>query len=215
MIRLIGIDGDKGAGKDTLAEVLIRQFGFTKLAFAQPLKDMLAEVFLIAPITFEDRVLKEQAFSNPIELTSYHIQRILDYLEMKGIKITDQAIKDSLSMAGTILHTPREMMQIVGTELVRTHVGYETWVNLWSIEQSKYTKVVAPDARFGNERDAITVRMGKNVLIQRPGLTNGDKHSSENNHGEEKDYDAVVTNDIDKAALQSEFAMWYTTVRDK
>ena len=213
MVRLIGIDGDKGAGKDTLAEVLVRQFGFTRLAFAQPLKDMLSEIFLIAPITFEDRVLKEQAFTTPVMLTSYHINRILDYLQSRGITVSSDSREAALTLVGAKLHSPREMMQIIGTELVRTHVGYETWVTLWSREQAKYEIVVAPDARFKNERDAITLRCGKNVLIKRPELISADSHASENNHGKDSEYDAIVTNTIQKVALQSEFAMWYTHVK--
>lgn len=38
---LIGVTGAKGAGKDTFAKRLITNHGFRKLAFAQPLKDML------------------------------------------------------------------------------------------------------------------------------------------------------------------------------
>ena len=215
MLRLIGIDGDKGAGKDTLAEVLIRQFGFTRVPFAKPLKDILSEVFLLPPITFEDRILKEQAFPVPMELTSYHLQRILDEIELRGIKVSDQSVRDCLSMKNTLLHSPREMMQIVGSEMVRLKVGYDTWVNLWVREQAKYDKVVAPDARFQNERDAISVRMGKNVLIKRPDLINADSHISENNHGKDEAYDAIVTNTVSKQALQSEFAMWYTVKKDK
>lgn len=214
MLRLIGIDGDKGAGKDTLAEVLVKRFGFTRLPFAKPLKDMLSEIFLLAPITFEDRVIKDQPFAKSIELTAYHIQRILDYLELCGIKISDQAVKSSLQLAGTSLTSPRHMMQFIGTELVRQRVNQETWVILWCKEQAKYSKVVAPDARMPNERDAITVRMGKNVFVKRPG-TGGDSHVSENNHGKESDYDAIATNNTDIFTLQSDFAMWYTIVKDK
>lgn len=215
MLRLIGIDGDKGSGKDTIAEVLIRNYGFKRLAFAQPLKDILSEVFLLSPDSFEDRVLKEELFPVPLELTSYHIQRILDCIELRGIKVTDQAIRACLLMAGTKLHSRREMMQIVGTEMVRTNVGYETWVTIWSKEQEKYDRVIAPDARFANEREAITVRKGKNLLVKRPGLKSNDGHASENNHGADADYDAVVNNVVGKQQIQSEFAMWFTTIKDK
>lgn len=215
MLRLIGLDGDKGAGKDTIAEVLIRHFGFVKVPFAKPLKDILSSIFLIAPITFEDRTLKERLFTNPIELTTYHIQRILDELELRGVHISDTAIKACLAMHGKKLYSPRELMQFIGTEMVRTHIGYDTWVNLWSKEQARYSKVIAPDARFANERDAVSVRSGKNVLVKRPSLINTDSHASENNHGLDSDYDAIVNNVVSKVQIQSEFGLWYTTVSDK
>ena len=215
MVRLIGIDGDKGAGKDTLAEILIKQFGFTRLPFAQPLKSILSQVLFIAPEMFEDRVLKDSPFKVPMLLTQYHIKMLLDELELRGVKITDQAIKECMKFAGITLVSPRHLMQVFGTDMVRTHIGYDTWVNLWAKEQAKYDKVVAPDARFPNERDAITVRMGKNVLVKRPELNNADSHISENNHGQDSDYDAIVTNTVSKQALQSDFAMWYTVIKDK
>lgn len=215
MVRLIGIDGDKGSGKDTLAEVLIRQFKFTRLPFALPMKVMLCEVFELHMDTFEDRKIKDSPFSQPVVLTSWHIKRILDYLELSGIKVTDDMIKQALLKAGTVFVSPRHMMQYVGTELVRDIIGKDVWVTLWCREQAKYDRVIAPDARMPNERDAITVRSGKNVLIKRPGLINSDSHLSENNHGNESDYDAVITNSISKQELQSEFAMWYTVIKDK
>lgn len=215
MLRLIGIDGNKGAGKDTLADALITRLGFKRLAFAQPLKDMLAEVFILPPITFEDRALKDAPFNVPLTLSSYHIQRILDYLELSGIKVSDTSIKAALTLSGTVFHTPREMMQLVGTELVREKVGKDTWVTLWCKEQAKYDKVVAPDARMPNERAAIAERLGKNVLVKRPDLDQTDAHASENNHGADNDYDAIATNSGGKHKLQSEFLMWYTVVCDK
>lgn len=215
MLRLIGLDGDKGVGKDTIAEVLIKRFGFKRLAFAQPLKDILSEVFLLDPESFEDRVLKEEVFTVPLILHCYHISRILDAIELRGIKVTDQAIRACLLMAGTKLHSRREMMQIVGTEMVRTNVGYDTWVTIWSREQAKYEKVIAPDARFQNERDAISVRKGQNVLVKRQSLKSNDAHASENNHGTDADYDAIVNNDTDVYSIQSQFAMWYCVIKDK
>lgn len=215
MLRLIGLDGDKGTGKDTLAEVLIKRFGFKRLAFAQPLKDILSEVFLLSPDSFEDRILKEEIFPVPLELTSYHIQRILDAIELRGIKVTDQAIRACLLLSGTKLISRRAMMQIVGTEMVRTNVGYDTWVSIWAREQAKYERVIAPDARFQNERDAISVRKGQNVLVKRPSIQSSDGHASENNHGEDSDYDAIVNNTTDVYDIQSQFAMWYVTIKDK
>lgn len=42
---LIGITGKAGAGKDTLAELMWKGLGFTRLAFADPLKRAAQEIF--------------------------------------------------------------------------------------------------------------------------------------------------------------------------
>ncbi len=44
-IQAIAIAGKKGAGKDTVANHLVKNFGFTKLAFADPLKDAIEDIF--------------------------------------------------------------------------------------------------------------------------------------------------------------------------
>lgn len=54
---LIGTAGPAGSGKDTVADYLVKYHGFEKMAFAGPLKVMLASVGLAEP---EDRAMKEQ-----------------------------------------------------------------------------------------------------------------------------------------------------------
>ena len=52
---IIGIAGPAGAGKDTVADFLVSHYNFTKLAFAGPLKEMLAAGGFPEPV----RELKE------------------------------------------------------------------------------------------------------------------------------------------------------------
>lgn len=54
---LVGITGRAGAGKDTIADYLVRERGFIKLSFAGPLKAMLAAAGMPEPA---DRAAKEQ-----------------------------------------------------------------------------------------------------------------------------------------------------------
>ena len=42
---IIGVAGYKGAGKDTIANVLQTSFGFEKMSFAQPIKDIVHDTF--------------------------------------------------------------------------------------------------------------------------------------------------------------------------
>lgn len=54
---LVGITGRAGAGKDTIADYLVREHGFTKLSFAGPLKAMLAVAGMPEPM---EREMKER-----------------------------------------------------------------------------------------------------------------------------------------------------------
>ena len=42
---IIGISGFKGSGKDSLGEVLTNTFGWRKMSFAQPIKDLTHTTF--------------------------------------------------------------------------------------------------------------------------------------------------------------------------
>jgi hypothetical protein len=45
MPTIVGLTGEKGHGKDTVADHLVRHHGFVKLSFAGPLKDGVAAIF--------------------------------------------------------------------------------------------------------------------------------------------------------------------------
>lgn len=57
---VIGLSGQAGAGKDTVADYLVQSWGFSKVSFAGPLKDAISSMFCITKAQMEDRKLKEQ-----------------------------------------------------------------------------------------------------------------------------------------------------------
>lgn len=54
-MKLIGIAGRAGAGKDTIADYLVREHGFTKVSWATPLKDALAAMGFPEPANRDDK----------------------------------------------------------------------------------------------------------------------------------------------------------------
>ncbi len=56
---IIGLTGKAGSGKDTIAMNLVENYGFTRLAFAQPIKTANMSLFGLSPCQMEDRKLKE------------------------------------------------------------------------------------------------------------------------------------------------------------
>ena len=58
--KLIGIIGLKNSGKDTVGDYLVSEFGFTKYAFAHPVKQVCKTIFSLSDEQLEDRVLKEK-----------------------------------------------------------------------------------------------------------------------------------------------------------
>ncbi len=56
---LIGISGNKGVGKDTVANHLVNIFGFQRYSFADPIKRCLTDMFDVPRSLFDDPSLKE------------------------------------------------------------------------------------------------------------------------------------------------------------
>jgi hypothetical protein len=54
-MQLVGITGKAGSGKDTIADYLVAEHGFTKLSFAGPLKAMLAAAGMPEPANRDDK----------------------------------------------------------------------------------------------------------------------------------------------------------------
>jgi len=70
---VIGLAGLKGAGKDTVAAHLISMYGFTRVAFGDPLKAAIAAMFEVDPAFLEQRENKER----PVEKVLGYTPRVL------------------------------------------------------------------------------------------------------------------------------------------
>lgn len=139
---LVGLIGRAGAGKDTFAARLVSDHGYTRLAFADALKDVLADT---NPIISHDLIADE-----PIYLA--------DVLDALGWDKAKQ------------LPTVRNLLQRLGVA-VRDHVHDEAWIGAlankaWHLR----TPVVVTDVRFPNEADWIIREGGILVRITRPDL---------------------------------------------
>lgn len=82
MVRLIGIAGLAGAGKDTVADYLDTHYGFMRSAFADPLRHAAAAMFGIDAKYFHDRMLKEE----PHPYWGMSPRRILQLLGNDAVK---------------------------------------------------------------------------------------------------------------------------------
>ncbi len=139
--NIIGICGQAGAGKDTLAKWFIER-GYGRSGFADPIKFMLNQAFGFSPADWEDRRWKE----------------------------SDDALWTMDSYGHTRCVTPRRLAQWLGTEVVRNNFGDDAWVNVWKQRwhDTGQPKVVVADVRFQNEVDAIHKLGGIAIRITRP-----------------------------------------------
>ena len=154
-MSVVGIFGKAGSGKDTIANYMIENLGYTKIAFADILKDIVSVIFswdrhLLEGDTKESRQFRESK-------------------DVWWSKKLDKEI------------TPRLMLQQIGTELFRNHFDKNIWIYAIERKIARYSKVVITDIRFLNEHQLIKNLNGIIIKVIRNIDNKIPSHSSENN----------------------------------
>jgi hypothetical protein len=159
----------------------------------------------------DDQTKKEVPFTSPILIGSNHLQALVDILEVDGFPVTDSIYQELCKEFHDVsLTSIRHLLQFVGTDIVRTHIDNDVWLKYFGkIATNTDANIIVTDARFKNEREYLKSIGATLFLIKREGLSSGDSHISENQLGDDNDYDVIVYNDSCKVALQSSMTMWY------
>jgi len=156
MEALIGVGGYAGAGKDTLADLLVAHFGFTKIGFADPMRDMAAAIDpIVGYLDTEDPDVED-------------VIRYTDAVEFHGY---DQA--------KVMYPEVRRFLQRLGTDGGRITLGDDVWVKPAMERAEQHRRVVFSDCRFPNEAEAIRAAGGRVVRVARPGVGPANDHDSE------------------------------------
>ena len=128
---IIGMCGLIGTGKDTVADILVNNYNFIKVSFADKLKDGVATVFswdreMLEGTTDESRTWREQKDEFWSRETNEHI-------------------------------TPRLVLQMFGTDCMRNGFYNGIWVSIvkQQILENPKQNFVIPDVRFPNEAKMI------------------------------------------------------------
>ena len=175
--RLIGITGYAGIGKDTCADILVDKHGFRKKAFADPLKDKVAE-WLREPKSVPSDV--------PICILA-----LLEVVRDQYVNRVRDRIKGPFTYELWVREKPyspelRKLLQFVGTEYYRAKDNYY-WIKSFNIDPD-YNWVV-PDVRFQNEADLIWALGGIVIRVNREGYGGTDTHASEQVYNLDVDID--------------------------
>jgi hypothetical protein len=157
---ILGLNGLKGSGKDTVAAYLIKEYGFERRAFADPLKKSVATLF---DIPFH----KIDEYKNDPKI----------WVELS------QADKPILPIGAETFKalTFREFLQRYGTESHRGVFGENFWVDQTMPKDAFYSgrKIVITDLRFDNEAKRVHDCGGSVIRIDRPEVDTHDTHVSE------------------------------------
>lgn len=139
---IIGITGLIGSGKDTIASHLVEKYGYERYSWAMPLKDITSTMFgwdrdMLEGTTPEQRVQREAK---------------------------DEWWSEKLGLKNC---TPRLMLQLIGTEVMRNALHQDIWVLAGMKRIEGKQNVVIPDTRFPNEIKAIKEMGGVIWNVQR------------------------------------------------
>lgn len=143
---IISISGRIGSGKDSVADMLVKKYGFVHESFAGTLKDVVSVMFgwnreMLEGKTKESREQRE----------------IIDEWWAKRLNIPELS--------------PRWVLQHLSTDVIRKYFHDEIWIasiehKLSKINQSE-SNIVISDARFINELKLLDNAGAKMVCIDR------------------------------------------------
>lgn len=156
---ILSVCGFQGSGKDTLANYLVKNYGFIKLSFAEVTKDVLSIIFGWDRKLLEGDTVESREFRETID--SWWSSK-LNFPEL----------------------TPRKMLQMIGTDLFRNHFNDNIWIIVVErkiisiLNQNPYQNIIISDARFSNEIAMIKNLGVKLINIQRNLLEWFDEYKS-------------------------------------
>ena len=143
---IIGITGLIGSGKDTVAKLFVKSHGCAQDSFAAPLKDMCASIF-----GWDREMLEGDTIDSR------------DFRETPDLYWTKKLGIDSF--------TPRLALQLLGTDIMRTHFNENIWLSSLEYRMRKALNtskcVVVSDARFVNELSLIKDLGGIVINVKR------------------------------------------------
>jgi hypothetical protein len=162
---ILGLSGYAQTGKDTVAQHLVDHYGFTRIAFADPIREAL---YALDPM-------------------------VGDYPALPGVRLSWIVDKSGWESVKQESSEVRRMLQRLGTEVAREQWSKDFWVDLAMKKAAKCDNVIFTDVRFPNEYDAIMNNGGKVWRVMKPGITAVNAHSSETSL-DEYPFDHTIVN---------------------
>lgn len=195
--NVIGINGIKRSGKDTVGQIIgeycdKRLIPFQHLAFANEIRNLTLESLpgpMIGIITMDDLkgeghidrdnedIFKLTGIPDG-QQTDYVIQWINDFIDLVKSK-HGYELTGFLSEIPTI-NTIRDALVIFGTEIGRDLFFHDIWIDIVRTQITEFDGIsVVTDVRFDNEAEAVRALSGKVLRIVKPDLVNSSNHRSE------------------------------------
>jgi hypothetical protein len=149
---IIGLSGYAQTGKDTVAEHIVKNYGFARVAFADPIREAL---YKLNP---------KVRLGESIGVSLAHAVDNMGWEEVKKLSLD-----------------ARELLQRLGTEVGRDMFGEDFWINKAMLKATEHKNVVISDTRYFNEAESIKKHGGILIRINKPNTNEVNNHESEKN----------------------------------
>lgn len=186
-MKVVLVSGWKGSGKDTLAENLINNHNFKRVAFADPLKDMVAEEYDIPRSHLDDRKYKETAILkypiNPQDSFSRQLSEMMigEFRDTHGVapvgftyidgQFYGKVEENGETLTVRVYHTPRSLAILKGStnRFVTPSYWVERAVNdmkanpngLYVISDLRYKSEVGQVRNLIGPENTVTIRVNR------------------------------------------------------
>jgi len=149
---IIGLSGYAQSGKDTVANILVENYGYKRIAFADPIRDLIYEMDPLIPKGYGNNII------------NYRLQDMVDTYGWDRLKVEFPEVRRLLQDTG------------VGARKV---FGDKFWIYQALSDVAPQDKVVVSDVRFENEAKWIQEFNGQIWRIKRLGTDATNDHVSE------------------------------------
>ena len=143
-MRIIGLTGAAGSGKDTIADYLVEHHDFHKISFAEPLRRGLQAMFGIPMHMLQDRAIKH------LPLNVLGGKSIREVMNTLGTEWGRENVADDI------------WLTTAGMKLTQLRAQA-------SLGHNNVKGIVISDVRFYNERDWLEAQGGVVWHVRRPG----------------------------------------------
>jgi hypothetical protein len=153
---IIGLSGYARCGKDTVAEYLVDNYGFKRVAFADAIKDVLLAINPYIP--------NLASLNDVVEVEGWETAKLSPYV---------RGMLQNLGVYARENWSPDFWVDVVFKSIGRQALGEK------AAGENSLNRIVITDVRFPNEYETIVAKGGDVVRIMREGVAPINKHVSE------------------------------------
>lgn len=195
-VTAVGLTGLPAVGKDTMADLLVREFDFRKVAFADPVYREIARAFEVPESLLRQRGGKEKA--QPwLDLDFCHDREF-------AALVTKNTVLDQNCLS------PRMALRWWGTEYRRA-ANPSYWIEqleAW-VRECRHDKIVVSDVRFENEAELVRSYSEPRVVhLSRAGVIADHLRHASDEPVLVHDTDTYLANDGDLLAFEDRVRHW-------